>query len=352
MRGRIGFLSYWGFGRGLPMVTLCFAKMIEDDYDVYILKQGTNDVTEEFKSVNVNITENPSYIVEPEIFKKWVLDNKLDAVVFNEFGQWSPEPNNLVALAKKLGVKAYGFLVMERFEREQTIDYDRVFVPTVSFERFMRANGVRNFTYIPYSVDLKEFPLEKPEKNGGFTFFHPGGFGGVYERKNTILVLNAFKSLNDVDAKLLITSQKPLDSMFKSFKNVEVVDKNLSRKDLLKYYRVSDATVLPSKWETIGIPIFESLASGTPVVTSDIPPMNEVIKTGLNGYVCSGELSTYKGIRVNALDVNIIDLKNKMRCIMNKTLHPILCRNSRHVVGELYNLEKNKHYLLNFNDRN
>lgn len=351
MKKRIGFLSYWGFGRGLAMVTLGFAKMIQDEYDIYILQQGKNEIAEEFKVVDANITEIPTYQVPPEVFKMWITENKLDAVVFNEYGQWAQEPNNLIELAKQLGVKVYGEFVMERFEKEQTEGYDRIFVPTVSFERFMRMNKVRNFTYVPYSIDLEEFPADHEvfEKNEKFTFFHPGGFGGVHERKNTIAVIEAFENMKDVEiCKLLITSQKQLRFKRELHPNIEIVNKNVSRKELIDYYYKSDAVVLPSKWETIGIPILESLASGTPVITSNMPPMNEFIRPGLNGYVCSGENAKYENITINAIDVDIRDLKNKMQSIMNQTLYPMLCRNSRHIVENIYNLEKNKHYLLDF----
>ena len=98
----IGFLSYWGNARGLPYVTLCYSKMIHKDYNVFVLKQGLNEISEEFKEVNAKITEYPNYIVEKNFFVKWIKDNNLDAVVFNEYHQWTNEPENLVKEAKDL----------------------------------------------------------------------------------------------------------------------------------------------------------------------------------------------------------------------------------------------------------
>jgi len=56
---RIGFLSFWGWGRGQANVTLCYAKMLQGKYDIFILKQATNPIEEDFKTVNVHITEYP-----------------------------------------------------------------------------------------------------------------------------------------------------------------------------------------------------------------------------------------------------------------------------------------------------
>jgi len=65
---RIGMLSYWGIGRGLAYVTLGYVKMLQDDYDIFIFKQGDNKINKEFKNVNVKITEYPHYIVPREKF--------------------------------------------------------------------------------------------------------------------------------------------------------------------------------------------------------------------------------------------------------------------------------------------
>jgi len=149
-RKRIGFLSYFGWGRGQAYVTLCYAKMLIPEYDVYILKQGENPISDEFK-VDVSIMEVPGYNVDPKTFKMWVEANKLDAVVFNEYKQWENDNgNNLIQIAKDCGAKAYGYLVWERFHEDTLFDYDRIFAPTVSFEKFLRRN--MNMNYLKNSI--------------------------------------------------------------------------------------------------------------------------------------------------------------------------------------------------------
>jgi len=252
---RIGFPSYWGFGRGLAYTTLMFAKMITPEYDVYILKQGNNPIADEFKVVDVNIQEVPDYVIDPEIFKKWVTDNELDVVVFDEYNQWGePQKPNLVEIAKELGCKVYGYLVMERFRTSLAKDYDRIIATSVTLQRFMRMHKVRQHVYIPFSLDIKrEFPEYERTINEKFTFFHPGGMGGVQNRKNTEVVINAFKLLDDANTELIITSQKLIE-IEDCPDNIKIISKNLSRKELLEYYKKADMVVLPSKWETVGVP--------------------------------------------------------------------------------------------------
>jgi len=343
---RIGFLSFWGVGRGLANITLGFVKMIHKEYDVFILKQGLNEITKDFNIEGINVIEHEDYIVDEDFFEKWIKDNKLDAVVFNEYKQWTNEDGNLVSTAKSLGCRTYGYLVAERFKKEQTYNYDRVLVPTVSMEKLMRTFKVRKFTYVPASIDLNEFPKKEKVVNEQFTFFHPGGMGGVHNRKNTDIVIEAFKKMDNKDTRLVITSQKPLNYVVPD--NVTVIIKDLTRQELIDYYYKADATVLPSKWETVGIPIIESLAAGVPVITCEVPPMNEFVRIGMNGYLCNVSMTKYPDITIYAAEVDPAELAKSMSNILNKDAYELLSKNSRYIVEELYDLEKNKKYFLDF----
>ena len=351
---RIGFLSFWGRGRGLANVTLNYAKMLQDsDYEVFIFKQELNEISDDFKTVNVNVFEYQNYVVEPEVFRKWIVENKLDAVFFNEYDQWQITGTDLVNVAKKCDCKVYGYLVNEKFKPEQAKPYDRIIVPTVTGERFMRTHGIRNFTRIPYSIDFKEFPLMDLNKNEKFTFFHPGGMGGAMNRKNTQAVIQAFNLLCEKhdNVKLVITSQKKLEfPEIDDNDNIFVIEKDLPRKELLEQYYLSDVVVLPSKWETIGIPILEATAAGKPVITSDMSPMNEFIRPNLNGLLCKVTPVKYPEISVYAGEVEPRDLKIAMENSKNKIIHDILCKNARHITNKLYDLEHNKKYLIEFLD--
>jgi len=343
---RVGFLSYWGFPRGQSYVTKCYAKMLKDTYDIFILKQGDNIISDEFKVDYIHITEYPKYIVNSNDFKEWILKNKIDIIVFNEYKQWTNEPENLVQIAKNLGVKTLGYLVWEKFKRYE--DYDRLLAPTRSYESFFRSKKIRNFSYVPYSIDFTEFPKKEKQKNDKFTFFHPGGFGGFLDRKNTMLVIEAFESLPDVEnAKLIITSQKPLQFSREIHPNIEIINKEVSRQELIDLYYKADATVLPSKWETVGLPLLESLSSGTPVITMDAPPMNEFIEEGKTGFLCECDMINYTEIYIDVADTDGLELKTKMENIMsNEMIHKLLCKNARIVAEEKYDLEKNKRYFL------
>lgn len=56
----------------------------------------------------------------------------------------------------------------------------------------------------------------------------------------------------------------------------EKIDKYLSR---------ADAFLLSSEYEGFGMSVLEAMASGLPVIVSDIDPMKEIINNGRNGYI-------------------------------------------------------------------
>ena len=339
----IGFMSSFGNNRGLPKVTLCLADMLKDKHEIFILKQGNNQISRDFERSNFHITETENFKVEPDTFVKWLSTNKISVVFFNEYEQWGRDSVNLVSIARDLGRKTYGTLVMERFEYWQSLSYDRVLCHNKSHLRFMRNHRVRNGVLVPYSLNFEEFIPIPRQKNSRFTMFHPAGMGGVLDRKNTDAVIRAFISLNRDDSKLIISSQKPISIPHKE--NIILIQEDMDREKLNELYRSSDCVVLPSKWETIGLPIMEALAFGKPVITTDAFPMNEYVINNKNGMLCKVNFEDYNGISLRAAIADESSLKNCMENMMNEMFYSILERSAIDSVKQ-YDININKKILL------
>ena len=56
----------------------------------------------------------------------------------------------------------------------------------------------------------------------------------------------------------------------------------------LRLFASADVCVAPSRWEGLGLHLYEAMALGLPVITNDNPPMNEVIVDGDNGLLVRG----------------------------------------------------------------
>ena len=62
-----------------------------------------------------------------------------------------------------------------------------------------------------------------------------------------------------------------------------MVLEDLPTDEHLRLFAAADVCVAPSRWEGLGLHLYESMALGLPVITNDAPPMNEVIADGDNG---------------------------------------------------------------------
>jgi glycosyltransferase involved in cell wall biosynthesis len=57
----------------------------------------------------------------------------------------------------------------------------------------------------------------------------------------------------------------------------------LSDEELINLYRASDALLFPTRFEGFGLPLLEAMAAQCPVITTNIPVVNEIVRDGENG---------------------------------------------------------------------
>lgn len=350
---KIGFLSYWGIPRGQAYVTRYFYNALKDIADIYILKQGVNKNDSDFPTPE-HIVTYPSYFIDKEFFIDWVESNQLDYVVFNEYNQWFKQPDcNLIDVCNELDVRPIGYLVQERFdvnEVEEYKKYFRILSPSKSFLKTLRQNKIYRAKYVPVGFNADEYSRDKmsqePMWKSNLTFLHIGGAGGVHERKNTEVVIEAFKKLypDAIDAKdkdcLLISSDKA--RLVVTSQHI----KNLSRPEYLNYLYNADVVVLPSKWETIGIPILEAFMCNKPVITTDSAPMNEFVINNVNGLLVPVDrYEDYKEVICQAALVSVEELAKKMKFFQIEDIKETLTKNVAKSKEEFL-IENTKKYLL------
>lgn len=64
---------------------------------------------------------------------------------------------------------------------------------------------------------------------------------------------------------------------------------HFSEQEKAAYFLASDIYVLPTRYEGFGIPLIEAMSAGCPVVSSNIPVIDEIIKDGENGLLAPPE---------------------------------------------------------------
>jgi len=146
----------------------------------------------------------------------------------------------------------------------------------------------RNKIKVIYTgVDLEKFNPKNyskkiREKYGSKIILYSGLMVG---RKDIPVLLRAMKYVIKElpDLQLILTGDGPSIESYKNLSKSLNIRKNTNflgfvyDQKLLSLLATSDIFIFPSKLEGFGQVILESLASGTPVICSDIPPMNNII---------------------------------------------------------------------------
>jgi glycosyltransferase involved in cell wall biosynthesis len=312
----IGFVSTW-FERGAAYVTKAYIDALNNvDNNLYVYARGGESfakgnstwdrdyVTWGLRLAGTNINKKHIY--------SWIIKNNIEVLFFNEQHEFS-----IVASIKKdfknLKVGAY-----IDYYKEDTIElfniYDFIICNTRRhYEAF--SNHKQKY-YVPWGTNIDLFsPVEKDtKKNEGIVFFHSAGMS---KRKGTSILIDAYiQGELFKNSRLIIHSQADIEfisgynrEQLKKY-NIEIIEKTVKAPGL---YYMGDVYVYPTKLEGLGLTMYEALACGLPVITTNNPPMNEVINDNV-GKLVEVE-KTYcrsDGYYWPLTTVSKVDLINKM----------------------------------------
>jgi glycosyltransferase involved in cell wall biosynthesis len=106
-------------------------------------------------------------------------------------------------------------------------------------------------------------------------------------------VLKAFTKSSDPRLRLVMKAQVErktgrVERMAEKDDRIEVIYEDLPTDEHLQLFADCHAALAPSRWEGLGLHLYEATAFGMPVISNDNPPMNEVVEDGLNGILVDG----------------------------------------------------------------
>lgn len=114
--------------------------------------------------------------------------------------------------------------------------------------------------------------------------------GELNDNKNQQAVLYAMAELSDKDIVYVMVgmgeNQIKYNQMIKKLGLEDNVIMAGYRSDILDIYNMSDVMIHPSKREGLGMAPLEAMASGLPIITSDIRGIRDYSKNGVTGYSC------------------------------------------------------------------
>lgn len=197
----------------------------------------------------------------------------------------------IAKLLKKCGVKCYAIPNIE-IVRSDEIDKHEIFAGVLANNHFteqrLKEYGLTNVRYLGFSIPAREDAIVKVP--GKIIKFCCIGGMNAFDRKRVHEVCEAFAIASEStgNISLVVTIQGKYDekiAKFRSAKNIEIIERHQSHKEVLKIMEESDVTIQVSHREGLGLAFYESLSVKTPVLTLDAPFYNEIIKEGENGWL-------------------------------------------------------------------
>lgn len=358
-RKRIGIVTTW-LERGATYVSRQYADILtEQGAEIYIYARGGERYATE-QSVD-RVTFAPRYnrdksnwvFFPKRHFRKWINENNLDIVFFNE-QKWL-EP---IQWCHDWGVVNGAYVDY----------YTETLVPILGLHDFLICNTKRHFSafkwhpaayYIPWGTNTEIFiPSEKRDQDRHkFVFFHSAGMNP--HRKGTDILINASMILAENSTPdsflVIIHSQVLLENIFPELieairilqekKILEIIEDTVGPPGL---YHLGDAYIYPSRLDGIGLSLPEAISSGLIPVSPDFPPMIEFYDHSFGRAVKIDKIwSRADGYYWPQNEVSITELANIMKELLeNKSLTTELKKKAREYALEYLDWKKNAVDLL------
>jgi glycosyltransferase-like protein len=195
------------------------------------------------------------------------------------------------------------------------LEPDHIIVVSRFWEKELRSKYSLNPTVINNGVDVEKFKIPEVEgvKEKAKESFSVSGcnvilsIGGIEPRKNTLTTLRAFNIANHyfkANGERLVWLIGGGETLFdykayreKFFSEVEGLGLklgedisllgNVADDSMVELYGAGDVFVFPSVKEGWGLVVLEAMASGLPVIASDIEPLIEYLRDGENSMLVS-----------------------------------------------------------------
>jgi glycosyltransferase involved in cell wall biosynthesis len=260
------------------------------------------------------VTEASDHEIPVAEYERWAAANGIELILFDENYQW-----DAVEALRALGIRTVGRFVWEYFAAEHVKPakraYDTIYSLTLAERDRYAELGIES-PYVqwgihpellaasatsgpgagitPPPVDPASIALAGPGRSGReaehsagvIQFYFPGSFLG--RRKPIRKVIRAFGRAEGEHLRLLINAQVPRND--EALREAAVADPRIElmlddepEASHRARFAAADVCLAPSRWEGLGLPLFEATAFGLPIITNDKPPMSEMVIDGVSG---------------------------------------------------------------------
>lgn len=155
---------------------------------------------------------------------------------------------------------------------------------------YVHGVGIATEKFAGGEVDVKEKKAELGIPQGAKVLF---SVGELNDNKNHATIIKAMKELKDTSCHYVICGRgegrEALEQLALELGIKERVHLLGFRTDVAQIFSVADMYVFPSKREGLSVALMEAMASGLPIVASNIRGNRDLIQDGENGYLVGAE---------------------------------------------------------------
>jgi glycosyltransferase involved in cell wall biosynthesis len=303
---RIGLVTKW-FASGQAVVSRQIRSALDElGHQTFVLAKPGKGPRAQLERVADPVWEQPAvtYASEADMplaeYRAWVRDNSLDAVLCDQNDQFDE-----IAALRDDGVRTIGRFVWESFAPADAEPAKRAFDVIYSFTRAeqerYRDLGIHS-PLLTWGCHPELLRIADEVRGAGQSgagpeggpdpgaepvwFVVPGSFMG--KRKPFPEIVEAFTRTSDPRLRLLIRGQVDrkagrLERAADGDERVVIELEDRPTDEHLRQFARCDVCLSPSRWEGLGLPLYEAIAFGMPSITNDSPPMNEVVIDDVNG---------------------------------------------------------------------
>ena len=325
-------------------------ELVKRGHEVHLLRRWYGGSDKEqidgINIININSPDLPDSVVEKiltKIIYSGLAANRIKVIrpdVLNMTGKSSSFglckleiPKIHAALFNLGGIRSERFslrsILEKKFELRILKHADVIVVRNNDSKSYLEGRGIRA-AFIPVGVDADKY---SPKYSGGKYILYGGRLA---PEKGLHLLIKAYSMLHrrrQTKFRLVICGSGPLESELRDLSSSCGIQDRvtfipwLSNPEFINKVADSAIFVMPSMYEGMPVAMLEAMASGKPVIASDVPGPQDIITHGKDGYLFE------KG--------NISQLQKFLELLIeNAKLREELGKNARGTVEKKYTFEK------------
>ena len=278
---RVGIVTKW-FASGQAVVSRYVRSALDElGHETFILaREGTgprSGVTERVPDPvwdQPGVTETGESDVPLETYREWVEREGIDVILTDNLYQF----DELAALRAD-GVKTIGRFVWEHFDDEHVAGAKEAYDVVYSLHRGEQERyaemGIES-PYVVWGCHPELVAVEPAQSDDGLVrLLVPGSFMG--RRKPLDEMLEAFMQTKDERLRLIIKGQtsrkeKKLAKAADADSRIQILIEDQPTDQHLSFVAGCDVCLSPTRWEGLGLPLYEAIAFGQPAITNDNAP--------------------------------------------------------------------------------